>query len=59
MADIDDIMDDIAKELADPNSALNAEMQGRTPENFNVQEELDNIGRRLLGEGPRSASGVL
>jgi len=47
MADIDDIMDDIAKELADPNSALNAEMQGRTPENFNQQEELDKIGREL------------
>jgi len=47
MADIDDIMDDIAKELADPNSALNAEMQGRTPENFNQQEELDKLGREL------------
>ena len=48
MADIDDIMDDISKELADPHSALNAEMQGRTPENFNVQEELDNSKRSIF-----------
>ncbi|MGB1566701.1 MAG: hypothetical protein ACPHA6_13770 [Paracoccaceae bacterium] len=47
MADIDDIMDDIAKELADPNSALNAEMQGKTPENFNLQQELNSIGQEI------------